>query len=63
MAEYPPNSGLEGFELASGKSAYRTKEYKFTTFSEPMVANGILYHNSIALMKEGESGLWAYRLP
>lgn len=59
----PPNSSLEAFDTTTGKSLYQTKEYKYTNFSNPVEANGVLYHTSIAMMKEGKSGVWAYRLP
>lgn len=58
----PPNTALEGFEVKTGKSKYTTKEYQYTGFSAPVEANGVMYHSSIAMMKEGKSGVWAYRL-
>ncbi len=58
----PPNSSLEGFDVSSGKSLYHTQEFKYTRFSDPVESKGILFHTSIALMKEGKSGVWAYRL-
>lgn len=59
----PPNSALEGFDVATGKSLFKTKPLKFTAFSTPIEANGVLLHTSIAVMKEGKSGVWAYKLP
>jgi len=59
----PPNSSLEGIDLSSAKALYHTKEYRYTRFSTPVEAEGLLFHTSIAVMKEGESGVWAYRLP
>jgi len=59
----PPNSSLEGFDVVSGKSLYHTQECKYTQFSDPVEADGVLYHTSIAMMKEGQSGVWAFRLP
>jgi len=60
--DIPPNSSIEGFDLLSGKSVFKTKECKYTHFSPLVEANGMLYHSSIAVMKEGKSGVWAYRL-
>ena len=59
----PANSSFKGYDLQTGKEKYQTKEYTYTQFSEPVAADGMLYHTSIAMMKEGESGVWAYRLP
>lgn len=59
----PPNSALEGFDVSTGKSVFKTKTCTFTRFSTPVINEGILYHTSIAVMKEGKSGVWAYRLP
>jgi hypothetical protein len=59
----PPNSALEGFDVATGKSVFKTKAMKFTQFSNPVEAEGLLLHTSIAVMKEGKSGVWAYKLP
>jgi hypothetical protein len=59
----PPNSSIEGFDIQTGKSVSHTKEYKYTQFSPLVEAGGILFHSSIAVMKEGKSGVWAYRLP
>jgi outer membrane protein assembly factor BamB len=59
----PPNSAIEGTHLQTGKPVKGTKIFKFTQFSEPVESGGILYHSSIAVMKEGTSGVWAYRLP
>lgn len=59
----PPNSSLEGFDVRSGKSRYQSLEYKYTRFSAPVEVDGVLYHTGIAMMKEGKSGVWAYRLP
>lgn len=59
----PPNSYLEGFDVSTGKSRYKTPLCPFTQFSLPVAAEGRLYHTSIAIMKEGKSGVWAYRMP
>lgn len=59
----PANSSFKGYDLLTGKEKYHTKEYTYTQFSEPIEADGIMYHTSMAMMKEGESGVWAYRLP
>jgi outer membrane protein assembly factor BamB len=59
----PPNSAVEGTNLQTGKPVKGTKIFKYTQFSEPVESGGILYHSSIAVMKEGTSGVWAYRLP
>lgn len=58
----PPNSAMEGFDVSTGKSVFKTKTCTFTRFSTPVIHEGILYHTSIAVMKEGKSGVWAYRL-
>jgi hypothetical protein len=59
----PPNSWIEGTNISTGKSAHKTKECKYTRFSAPVEAGSMLFHTSIALMKEGKSGVWAYQLP
>lgn len=59
----PSNSSFKGYDVQTGKEKYQTKEYTYTEFSAPVEANGILYHTSLAMMKEGVSGVWAYRLP
>lgn len=59
----PPSCSINGFDLLSGKIKYHTKVYKYTRFSHPVEANGVLYHGSVAMMKQGKSGVWAYRLP
>lgn len=58
----PPNSSLEGFDLLTGKSLYHTQEFKYTRFTDPVEHKGVLFHTSIAMMKEGKSGVLAYRL-
>ena len=59
----PPSCSIKGFDLLSGKTLYQTKVRKYTRFSPPVEADGILYHGSVAMMKQGKSGVWAYRLP
>jgi hypothetical protein len=61
--DIPPNSSIEGFNLQTGKSVFQTRECKYTQFSPLTEWNGHLFHASIAEMKEGKSGVWAYRLP
>ena len=59
----PPNSSIEGIEVKTGKSVVQTKSCKYTRFSPLVESNEALFHTSIAVMKEGRSGVWAYRLP
>jgi len=59
----PPKSSFKGYDVVSGEEKYQTKGNTYAQFSEPVELDGVLYHSSIALMKEGESGVWAYRLP
>lgn len=59
----PPNCSIEGTDLKTRKVIKGTKTYKYTQFSEPVEAGGMLYFSSLAIMKEGTSGVWAYRLP
>lgn len=59
----PPCSSIQGFDPVSGNLVHETKIYKYTRFSPPVEANGVLFHTSMSMMKEGKSGVWAYRLP
>lgn len=61
--DIPPNSAIEGIDVRTGKSRFHTSVCKYTYFSAPVISNGVLFHTSIAAMKEGKSGVWAYRLP
>ncbi|MEP6645932.1 MAG: hypothetical protein ABJC12_02490 [Saprospiraceae bacterium] len=58
----PSNSSIKGFNLQTGELVSQTKEYQYTEFSDLVEVDGILYHSSIAAMKEGKSGVWAYRM-
>ena len=59
----PPKSSLKGYDVVTGEEKFQTKGNTYAQFSEPVEADGVLYHSGVALMKEGESGVWAYRLP
>lgn len=59
----PPCTAIAGFNIKTGKSVFQTKVYKYTQFSAPVQTDGVLYHSSIAMMKEGTSGVWAYKMP
>lgn len=59
----PPCTAIAGFDIKTGKPVFQTKVYKYTQFSAPVQTDGVLYHSSIAMMKEGTSGVWAYKMP
>ncbi|MBX7220463.1 MAG: PQQ-like beta-propeller repeat protein [Blastocatellia bacterium] len=57
------NSWVAGFDPLTGKMKWNSEQLQATDMSAASLAGGMLYVTTLAEMKEGKSGLWAYQLP